>query len=177
MATSGPSEPWRNADDLAEYVAAKGESKTASGGGGGGGGAPFENSAAAAATATAAAAATRAGGKVNTLPRGGRATAAPATAAIAATPPSTPPMGSSYFSPARDGGGGGDRRRGSPGFDRGGRKGGVLYANGQEIGDRGHRVGRDSDANGPLHGESWGGGHGEGGGTMFDSIGVDLGSV
>eukprot|EP00903_Cladosiphon_okamuranus_P018834 g17323.t1 len=162
MATSGPSEPWRNADDFADYVARKGEGKTVSGGGGG---APFGNS--------AAATATKVGGRGNTLPRGGKAAAGAATAAIAAAArPSTPPTGFSCFSPAR----GGDRRRGSPGFDGGGRKGGVLHDDGRGIGD-GHPVGRDGDANGPLHGGNGGGGNGDGGGTMFDSIVVDLGSV
>lgn len=131
MATSGPSEPWRNADDFADYVAAKGR-----GGNTAGGGAAFGSS--------AAAAATRASGKGNNLPRA-------TTAAKAAAAPPTPSTRSSYFSPGRVGGGG-DRRRGSPGFDVGERKGGALYDDGQVI-------------------------NGEVGCTVFDSIGVDLGSM
>lgn len=172
MATSGPSEPWRNADDFADYIAAKGEGKAP----GGVGVAAFGNSEA----ATAAVAATRAGGKGNTLVRRGKATTATATAAaVAAAPPSTPSMQSMNFSPARGVGGGGDRGRGSPGFHVGERKGGALYDGGQDISDGGgDGAGLKNDVGGPLHGANGvGGGNREGSCTMFDSIGVDLGST
>eukprot|EP00752_Nemacystus_decipiens_P001659 g1611.t1 len=175
MATSGPSEPWRNADDFANYVASKGECKTTSGGAGAG------TPTAATATATATATSTWAGAQVHSFPPGAKATAA-ASAATATAPYSAQSTSSSYFSPARSGGGGGggDRRIGSPGFDAGKRKGGELYDDGQGVRDSGYGVGGHDDAKCPLHGDNGGdglGGNREGGFTMFDSVGVDLGSV
>jgi len=151
MATSGPSEPWRNADDFAEYSAAKGRT----------------------AVGRTAAAETKAGG-VGTSKhyRGRTATEAVAAAIPAAAAAAAAASASSLHHSLSQVGAGldeiGGRQRSSWGFDGGERKGGALFD------DDGQGLGYGGAG---CIGGLYGGGGGAGGGMMLDSVGVDLGSA
>lgn len=151
MATSGPSEPWRNADDFAEYSAIAAKRHATLGG--------------------KAAVETKVGGVGKSMHLRGRpameagAVAAPTALAASAS--------SLHLSLSQAGAGAGldgtgDRPRSSSGFYVGERKGGALFDH-------------DEQGLGYVDvGGVGGGGDGVGGasgGMMLDSVGVDLGSA